>query len=158
MSINIGPIQWATVTLTPGTGSAMADGDVLADTQAMTDFFNPFNQSVIVQSVHVVDKADQGGALDIVFQKGNNALGTENAAVDLTAAEAEDVTGIVEVAASDYVNLVNAMYAIPQFNPFVIRWTGSDRSLYIGAISRDSKTYTASSIIVQVGYVSNAQS
>jgi hypothetical protein len=141
------------VTMTPDT-SILADGDVCADTQIVAACFRANDVPGVLQSIVLVDGADQGGILDIVFMSANNSLGTENAAVDLLASEAPDILYIQNVVAADYVDLVNSQVAC--FTPSVaIKPASGTDDMYVGIISRDTKTYTASSITLRLGILQN---
>ncbi len=156
MSISFGAIQLREVTLTLDT-SAYADGDVLADTQELTEFFNPFNRSVIIQSLQVLDESDQGVALDVLFMRDNTSIGTENAALNISDTDARDIMGIVSVVAGDFVDLVNSKQAFPQFNPIVIQNDdAAEHSLYVAAVSRGAGTYGATGIRLRIGYIVNS--
>ena len=99
-----------------------------------------------------MDKDDQGQALDIVISDATIALGTENAPVSISDADAAKILGIVEVAASDYVDLVNSKLAkLSNLGIEIQPNTGA--SLYISAISRGTGTYTASGIVLRIGII-----
>ena len=132
-----------------------ATGEVLADTQEIANAVRVNAGTGIVQSVIVLDKDDQAGALDIVFLKTNVSLGTENSAVSITDANADEIQGIVKVGAADYVDLVNSQLATklpgdPNGAGFGVQADTGATSLFVGAISRDAKTYTASGITLKI--------
>ena len=130
--------------------SAYADGDVLADMQEVTSAVLLSAGQCRIESVIVLDKDDQGEALDIVFMNASGSLGTENAAVSISDADADQIVGIVEVAAADYVDLVNSQLATKETN---IIAEAAATSLYVGAISRGTGTYTASGITLKIGVI-----
>lgn len=122
-----------------------ADADLLSDKVEVEGVFNPNHHTALIQSLHILDDGDQGAALDILFFTASATLGTINAALNASDGVLSKLVGVVEVAAGDYVDLINAQYAIPQFNPFVIRADDSDKteqSLWIAAVSRGTPTYT----------------
>jgi len=104
----------------------------------------------IIHSLELLDKDDQGGALDIVFLRSNVSLGTVNAPVSLSAANAAEVIGIVSITAADYVDLVNSQVVTVGIVGLVIQPT-SGTSIFVSMISRDAKTYTASGLVLKVG-------
>jgi hypothetical protein len=153
--IGIGPIRYHDLLFTTTT-SILADGDVIADTQLVdAGFFDPMHQSAIVQSCHVFDGDDQGIAMDIVLLNQNVSVGTENAAVSITDANALSIQGIIVVATGDYVNLIASQYASPQFNPFIISAdTVLKRGLWAAAITRGSTpTYAGSLLRIRLGVI-----
>jgi hypothetical protein len=132
--------------------SQYASGDVLAATQSLSGTaFLENGDAAIVQSIQVVDLDDQAGDLDIVLLRSNAAIGTENAAVSVTDANADEIVAIIEVTSSDYVDLVNSQIAHIANVGLMIQAASDDDGLWIAAISRDTKTYTASGLIVRIG-------
>jgi hypothetical protein len=136
-----------------------ATGDVLADTQEMANAVPANGGSAWIESVVVIDKDDQGAALDLVFMKTNVSLGTENAAVSISDADAAQILGIVSVAANDFVDLGGVRVATltkgshPKLN-VLIEAASDSRSVFVGAIARDTATYTASGIVLNIGVTS----
>lgn len=131
--------------------AAYADGDVLADTQTVTNAFKIPGGRMILQSVTVLDEDDQGQAFDLIFLDTNNSLGTENAAVSITDANARRIFGRVSIAAGDYYDLVaNRIATVTNIGLVLAAATGS-RSLFLGAVSRGTGTYTASGIKLKLG-------
>jgi hypothetical protein len=132
--------------------NAYADGDVLADTQELDGAALTENGgTAILQSIQVIDLDDQGQAMDIVLLRSDVSIGTENSAVSVSDANADEIVAIVEVASGDYVDLVNSQIAEVGSIGKMIEAASSDDALYIAAISRGTGTYTASGVKVRVG-------
>jgi hypothetical protein len=131
---------------------AYADGDVLADTQELDGAaFLENGGKAILQSVTVFDLDDNGGALDIVLLNADQSLGTENSAVSITDANLTKIVAVVSIAADDYDDFINSQIAQIENIGVIIEAASADDALYIAAISRDTKTYTASGLKVRVG-------
>lgn len=128
--------------------AAHADGDVLAATQEIAGAVRVNAGTGIIQSVVILDKDDQGEALDVVLLKTNVALGTENAAVSITDADADEIQGIVEV--SSYVDLVGSQLATMTNLGIGVQADSGATSLFVGLISRGTGTYTASGITAKI--------
>lgn len=128
-----------------------ADGDVLAATQEVAGVFRANYVRGLLRSVVLLDKDDQGVALDLVFLRSNVALGTENAAPNISDTNAEAVLGIVNVAAADYVDLGGARVATKILTaPLPLESTTT--SLWLAAITRGgTPTHSAAGIIVKLG-------
>jgi len=154
MSVGTGPIQWNELLFTTAT-TAVATGDVIADTQLVdADFFSALHQTAIVQSLQVFDGDDQAAGIEIVLLNADNSMGTENAAIDITDANALAITGVVEVATGDYFDFIGHQYAQPQFNPFVIAAASTaSRGLWAAVISRGSPTYAGSLLRMRLGTI-----
>jgi hypothetical protein len=131
--------------------NAYADGDVLADRQALANVVGLPAGAGVVQSITLLDCDDQGQALDIVILDSDVSLGTENAAVSIGDADAAKIIAIVEVAADDYIDLVNSQVACKDNLGIAFKCAAGDTSLYIGAISRGTGTYTAAGIKMRIG-------
>ena len=138
------------LTLSLNTGQ-YASGDVLAATQELASAVRVPGGTGVIQSIRLLDKDDNGGALDLVFLQPNVSLGTENAAVSISDANADQIIGIVSITAADYVDLVNSQLVTKTNVGLAVEAASGATSLYVGAISRDTKTYTASGITLLIG-------
>ena len=133
--------------------SAYADGDVLAETQLCSGVVEDVHGKAMVLSLGVLDKDDQGQPLDIVFLKSNKGIGTENAQVSVSDADADEILGIVSVAAADYKDLINSQYAQITNVGILLESAPGSVDVYIAAISRGTGTYSASGITLKIGLV-----
>lgn len=131
--------------------SQYADGDVLADRQELANVLGIAGGAGVIQSLLVLDKDDQGAALDIIFLDANVTIGTENSAVSITDANAEKIIGNVEVAAADYVDMINNQHALKANLGIPFKCAAAQTSIWVAAVSRGTGTYTASGIILKVG-------
>lgn len=128
-----------------------ADGDVLADNQEVTNAVRVNDGTGIIHSITLLDKDDQGAALDLVFLQTSGSLGTENSAVSVADGDADDILGVVEIGAGDYVDLVNSQIVTKDNVGIVIKGASGGTSIYIAAVSRGTGTYTASGITIKLG-------
>ncbi len=132
--------------------SAYADGDVLAATQSLDgDAFTENGGTAILQSIQVIDLDDQAKALDIVLLRSDTSIGSENSAVSVSDANADEILAIIPVTTADYVDLVNSQIAEIANIGKLIKAAAANDGLWIAAISRGTGTYTASGIKVRVG-------
>lgn len=139
-----------TVTLSLDT-NAYADNDVLADMQEVTDFVRAEGGKALIYSVTVLDKDDQGQAMDIIISSGSGALGTENDAVSVSDANAEGMQAI-SIVAADYVDLINSQIATKTGINLVVEAAAGSTSIYVGAIVRSgTPTHTASGVQIRFG-------
>lgn len=128
--------------------SAYADGDVLADTQAVVLMASPPAAGLRGEIVGctVLDKSDQGQPLDLVFLDANKSLGTENSAPNISDADAAFVLAVERV--SSYIDLGANQVARPDFPPIPFKVAAG--TLYVGAISRGTGTYAATGIRLKI--------
>ena len=148
----------AEVVLTLDT-DAYASGDVLADTQEIPDAFFRYG-TTILQSITVLDNDDQAGAFDLVFLRSNTSIGTENIALNIADGDADEILTVVEISASDYIDLANSQIAMKNVSDVGLAIVmqpinNTDTSLYVAAISRDTKTYSANGLKIKIGLIRN---
>jgi hypothetical protein len=128
-----------------------SSGDLIADTQQVSDAFREVGGRLIVQSVVIHDYDDQAGALDVVFLNAATSLGTEGDAPNITDTAGSAVLGHVPIAATDYCDLGGFQVATKAPVGLMLEATSASRSLYVAAISRSDKTYTTSGLAVTLG-------
>lgn len=138
------------LTLSLDNGNVYADGDVLAATQELASAVRADGWGGVLVSMGLIDDDDQGQALDVVLFDSNVALGTENLAVSIADGDADNILGIIEVAGTDYVDLVNSQW-VSKTNLGIVVLPASGTSLYVAAISRGTGTYTTSGITLRFG-------
>ena len=139
--------------------SAYASGDLLADTQEIPEAIFE-NGTAILQSVALTDFDDQGGALDILILGSNTSMGTENAAFAPSDNDADEILSVISIAAADYIDLANSQFVTKNgadvgLGVVLKASSQTDSSLYVAAVSRDTKTYTASGIKLKLGFLKN---
>lgn len=133
--------------------AAYASGDVIADTQELPEILLAPYGIVRLRHIQLIDKADQKAACTVVFLRANRSLGTENAAPNISDANAEDVIGHVALVAGDYVDLGGVSVATKNGLDLLLAGnTGSSRSLWVGLISGGTPTYgAADALILRLG-------
>lgn len=133
--------------------NAYADGDVLAATQEITTAMRVNGGTGVLQSLVVLDWDDQGGALDVLILRTTGSIGAENAAAAPADAVADEILAVVEIVAGDYVDLANSQIAVKDSLGVVVDAAAASQSLFVAAISRDTKTYTAAGITLKLGFL-----
>lgn len=137
-------------TFTTGT-TAYADNDVLGSTLEFDGFYNSNYGTGNVVSLLLIDKADQGAAIDVYFLDSNVSFGTDNAAVSISDADATAVLGKVSITASDYYDLGGVRVA--EVGNLAIKVASKENadSLYVALVARGAATYAAASLVLRVG-------
>lgn len=130
-----------------------ATGEVLVVPQEIVGVFPEAGGKRLLQSIMLLDEDDQAQALDLIFLNADATLGTINAAVSISDADARKIIGVVEVAAADYVDLVNSQVAVKSAVGQVLKAASDSASLWVGAVSRGTGTYTAAGIRLKLGFV-----
>lgn len=121
--------------------AAYGDGDVLSDRVAITLDPGLGPVSGTLTGLTLLDKDDEGGLLDLVVLDADVSLGTINGAPNISDDNMQQVVAVIPVVS--YSDLGGAKVARPSFDP--IDFEVAAGKLYIGAISKDTKTYTAAS-------------
>jgi len=127
--------------------NATTAGDVLCPTVVLSPTLSGQAFTGEIVGLTVLDKADNGAELDVVFLKSATDLGTAGAAISISDSDAEEILRVVNVPADSYVDLVGSQLAdVDAGKPFKC---GSN--LYVALVDRTGgNTYAASSIVLRV--------
>jgi hypothetical protein len=143
------------ITITPTLDtSAYADGDVLFETEAIANAVRNNGESCILQSIHVLDKGDQGEDFELVFLDEDQDLGTANAAVSISEANSTKIIGHYAFS-NDYVDLINTQIRCDTGIGLVLKAGAATTSLYVGGISKGTGTYADGDIVIKLGFLRN---
>lgn len=114
----------------------------------------------VLQSISVIDKSDQAGALDIAFfSRLPTIASAANAAISMTDANAAYYIGHVSIASADYLDFVDNRVAnaknigLGVYNNETDSGGNSRTSIWAVLISRDAKTYAASGITLRAFFL-----
>ena len=144
-------IEIVDVTLVLDTNQYAAN-DVLVIPQILTACLLENGGKAILDSVVLLDKDDQGIAMDLVFSQVVTTLGTINGAVSISDANAAYILGTLNIATGDYVDLIGSQIATKLNVGMYLEGASGADDIYIGAITRGgTPTYTASGITVRLG-------
>lgn len=125
------------VTLAVNT-SIYADGDVLTTTVEIPLAVRELGGTGRIVSIGLLDEDDEGVAIDLFFLKTNVPLGTINAAISITDANAREILGIVSVLATGYNDLIGSQFAqVPATEfPIMIKAASDSFSIFVSAALR----------------------
>lgn len=130
-----------------------ANGDLLADTQVITDAVSANGGATNLISVGVLDEDDQGTAIALIFLATNVSLGTENAAPSITDANARQVLGKVDIAAADFTDLGGCRFAAKSAVNMLLKADAASRNLYVAAVvASGTPTYTVNGLRLKLGF------
>lgn len=121
--------------------SAYASGDLLSDRVEVSICSLLAGEKLQgeVIGITLLDKDDEGAAIDLIFLDSDVSLGTINSAPTLSDANAQAVFGAVSV--TSYTDLGGCRVANPYHEP--LPFESADGSIYVAAIVRGAPTYTA---------------
>lgn len=146
------------ITATPAAASfatPYSSGDVIGGANTLTNAVHKTPGTGIIQSIVVLDKANQKSALDILFFDTTpaNSFGADNAAYALNDADLGYCLGRYSVAAADYVSSsTNSAEATIRSVGLPIKAATGARDIYMVVVSRGTPTYgSATDLIVRVG-------
>lgn len=134
--------------------SAYASGDLVADTQALADVAASLGGTVELVSVTLTDEDDQKGTLQIVFLDTNTSMGTENAAPNISDANASGkILGTVTALAANYVDVGGAAVVSLTNCGLLLKAAAADDDLYVALVGlTTTPTYTASGLKGKFGF------
>lgn len=131
--------------------SILADNDVFF---VATEIKQVFDKGLPreLTSIVVLDGDDQGVDFDLVFFNATATIGTLNAAVSISDADAAKVIGYVRMVATDNANdLINSQLYAKGDVGLVMK--GATASLWVAGIVRSgTPTYTASGMKIKLGF------
>lgn len=143
--------QWVEVfdlTLALDAGNIYASGDVLAIPVELANVGLVAGAGGVIIGVHAIDEDDQGQNFDVVFLNANQSLGTINLAVSITDAAARALLGYVEI--DTWKDLGGVREAQETNLGLGFECAAASTSIWVGAISRGTGTYTASGIRLKI--------
>lgn len=139
------------VTLSPDT-SIMADNDVIAATQEITNFFRKPGGVAYLQSVRLLDEDDQAQDIDIIFLDANGSVGAENAAYAPSDTVARTIIGQVSIVAADYADANTSQHAMKGGLGQMLKAAAGSTSVWVAAVCRGgTPTYTAAGLKLKIG-------
>lgn len=142
------------ITVTPVLDTSIyASGDVLFNPIAITSASRANGTPVIIQSITLLDKDDQGAALDLFVSQSNNNLGTINTAPNISDTNAENLHYLGAVATTDWIDLGGCRVATIRNIGLQLEPASDSRNLFLSAITRGTPTHSASGIVMRVGVV-----
>ena len=131
-----------------------ASGDLLADTQVITNALREHGGTAVLQSVMAIDEDDQASvAMDIYILSDNVSLGTENAAPAVTDTAARSILGApISIASGDWKDLGGCKVAGKEGLGKLVSGGGAD--LYVAVVlTGGTPTFTASGVRLKFGFI-----
>tara|TARA_R110002167_G_scaffold225564_1_gene430838 strand:- start:652 stop:1152 length:501 start_codon:yes stop_codon:yes gene_type:complete len=142
------------ITVTPTIEtSAIDQHDVLFDYIEIPNAVSVNGGSAIIQSIQLLDEGDQGGAIDLVFQSDNTALGTLDAAVSISDANARDILGYVSI--TNYFDGIAWQMSTKNNIGLVVKAASDTKSIYVAGVIRSASIdyNAATDIQLKIGIV-----
>jgi hypothetical protein len=145
----------AVITVTPTLDTnAYASGDLLFDSTEVAAAVRANAYTALLQSVTIIDKADQGVAFTLLIANAATDFGTLNAAPDPDDTEAATVIGHVPIAASDYVDLGASKVACIRNIGLLLKAGAATTSLHVAGINgTGTPTYANGDLVIQLGFL-----
>lgn len=133
--------------------SAYANGDVLADTQLLTEAVRIPDGTGIIRSIAVLDEDDQTAyTFNMLFLDTAASIGTENSGFSITDANARSIMGVATFATSESVDLINSRLYWKNGLAIPIKAVTGTASIGIAlAVITGTPTHTASGIKLRIG-------
>ena len=142
------------VTVTPTLDTnAYSDNDLLFDSTAVANAVRANGYTCVLQSVTIIDKADQKQALTLFFANAATDFGTLNSAPDPDDTETATILGWVPVATTDYVDFGGAAVATVRGIGLLMKADAAATTLYVAGLAEGAATYGASDLVIQLGFL-----
>jgi len=146
----------AVVTVTPVVDTAVyTAGDLLFDSVEIPDAVRGAGGIAILQSVTILDKADQQVPMTLVILDTLTDMGTINNAPNPDDAECATIIGWVPVGTSDYFDFGGANVACVRNIGLVCKALAGTSSLYVAAVNGSgTPTYgAATDLVIRLGFL-----
>lgn len=147
------------LTITPAAASfatPYTSGDVIGAVNTLSKAVEEMGGAAVLDSIVVLDKANQKSALDLVFfnEAPVNSIGADNDAYGLNDADLTKVVGRISVAGSDYVSSgTNNAEATLRNVGLLLQALSGSQSLYMAVVARGGPTYgSATDLVVKLGF------
>ncbi|WP_376704671.1 hypothetical protein RQ479_07970 [Mesorhizobium sp. ISC25] len=132
-----------------------ASGDVLADTQVITNAMRVADGLGVLQSIAVIDQDDQKAAINIFLLSANVPMGTENLPPSISDVNALQILGApISIGTADYFDLGGASVAGKDAIGKVVKPAAGTRNLYVAVVNgTGTPTYTATGVTLRFGFL-----
>lgn len=143
------------VTVTPTLDTnAYGSGDLLFDSTEVANAVRVNGTCAVLQSVTIIDKADQGVAFTLLIADTNTDWGTLNSAPDADDTEVATMIGWVPIATGDYVDLGGAKVACVRNIGLTLKAGAATTSLYVAGLNGSgTPTFGASDLVIKLGFL-----
>ena len=139
-----GNAQAGVFTWTPTTDTAIDAGDVLTDTEILTDFFPSNGAGAYIVSVSIVSAADIAPELDIYFLDSLTSLGTVDSAPSISDANALTIQAKINIPTSAWKDLTGCRMAYlttANFGVVLVKATANINDLYATIVTQTAATF-----------------
>lgn len=135
--------------------AAYGAGDVLADTQVVTNALRINDGTGVLQSITVIDQDDQKAALNIYLLSANVPMGAENALPSISDVDALNLLSApIVIGTADYVDLGGVSLAGKDAIGKVVKAAAGTRNLYVAVVNgAGTPTYTAGGIKLRLAFL-----
>jgi len=132
--------------------SAYANNDVLFDAQLISGLCFDKDRACILDHAVLIDKDDQGVAVDLYFFSSQVVFGTANGAVAISDTDLLAGCGKISFATGDYTDLGGARIAVKSNLGLIIKPVSASNDIYVaGILGVSTPTFTASGIRFRFG-------
>lgn len=134
--------------------NAYAAGDLLFDSTEIAAAVRANGGTAILQSITMLDKADQGVGMTLLFANAETDFGTLNAAPDPDDTESGTVIGHCAIVAADYIDLGANRVACIRNIGLMLKAGAATTSLYIAAVNGSgTPTYANGDLVLQLCFM-----
>lgn len=138
--------------------ATLAAGDVIADSQILAACMKQDDANGWLVGVQILDEDDQAAAqMDMYVLSANVTLGTEDAAISITDANARNIQGVIRFAATDWYDLIASKVAYKGAGsaplPMPITPVSGSDDIYLALVTGGTPTTSASGITARLWFM-----
>lgn len=129
-------------------------GDVVAATETLTNFMRSAGGSAYITNLEIVQGDDIAPALRIYLLNSNVALGTEDAAISITDANAQKIETRIKVAVGDWDDMIASRFcslSTADFGLRKVQAAAGSLDLYAAIVSDTAAAFTTSGMFIRFG-------
>lgn len=131
-----------------------ASGDVLFTATVTGNLMRVNDGKAILKSLQIIDKDDQGIAMDIYFFSSAVTFGAVNGVPSISDADLATCLGYVSVATGDYKDLGGARIATKNALDIILKAVSGAKTIYVAAVTQGgTPTYTAAGLTLRLGVI-----
>lgn len=135
--------------------AAYTSGDTVGSVKTLSDVALSTKECTLLQTLVVIDKANQKKAIDILFFDTAPTVGADNEANALSSADLANSVGRISVVAADYATHNSNAEATLRGVGLEMQCAGKKTDLYMVVIAKDTPTYGAGTtqLIVKTAFI-----
>lgn len=146
------------VDVTPSvTASTYAQGDIVVNNATLSAFAPADDVTCVLHGIECLDKSDTAWGMDIIWHKASQSIGTVDAAITVSAANANNLASRVSLYQSEAEDFINSKrWSRFGFNVPLVPTSGTDDINFSIVNNQSSAVLTTDCLVFRFWFKSNA--